>query len=269
MLRGFMNNVAAAKYLCISLLEKPLKVMTSNKSSLLAKTISAVAIAALSILSLGYYAFYAYQFFADKKIVRLQKKLEGAIEIGDLHRVRNLFQDHPILKTKKDRNGSSDSHISEMLPLAASRECLDGSEDLEMVKLLCENGATLNAYSRGMKTPLERALGSNHEGVARYLLDKGAHLDQDVVFRYAMQRGSNLDMLFSLVEKLESIEDTKMWSILGFASVQFDKNPDKCKEVIKLLIEKGDRLTQGDAQLEISDEAKQFIDDQLKLVAKP
>ncbi len=264
-----MDKLAAAKFLCISLLEKPLEVMASDNSSLLEKTVSAVAIAAFSLLSLGYYVIYAYRFFADKKIIHLQKELEGAIERGDLYRVRNLFQDHPILKTEKDRKDpSEDSHISTMLPLAAERECLDGSEDLEMVELLCDNGATLNVYSRGMKTPLERALESNHEGVARYLLDKGARLDQDVVFRYAMQKGSNLDMLFSLVEKLERIEtENKIWSILGLASLKYDNNPDKCKEVMKLLIEKGDRLTKRDLKLQISDEAKQFIDDQLKLVA--
>lgn len=259
-----MDKVAVARTVCLSILDYPLKVVASDKRSLLAKFISGIAIAALSVLSLGYYAYRAYQFFAHKKVAHLQKELETAIGAQDCDRVRELFKNYPILKTEKEIKNefAEDSHISRMLPLAAETGCL------EMVELLCDSGATLEAYSRGMKTALERALENDQEDVAYYLLDKGARVTQDELVRYISQDSSNLNMILCLAEKIGDIQPLTIFSLLGLVSTKYNTDSDKCKEVMALLIKKGDRLNPKDvAQFKISTDVQQFIDDQVKLVA--
>ena len=257
-------SMSILKAECLSVLNYPVEVVASKKSSLLAKVISGVAIAALSMLSFGYYALHAYRFFAYKKVVYLQKDLEKAIGRQDCNQVRTLFKDYPILKTEKyvrDSTEDSDSHISLILPLAAEKGCL------EMVTLLVDSGATLNAYSRGMRTAVERALDNNHDKVAYYLLDKGADFNQHELFRY-VSGDSNLEMILYLVKKFEEIRSGGVFSLLGLVSLKYHTDPDKCKEVMKLLIEKECRLTSRDLELEIPPDAKQFIDDQIKDQAK-
>lgn len=257
-----MNNISIVRNVCMSLLEIPMKVVAFGKRSLLTKMISAVALAALSILSLR----YIHRFVAYRKVIHLQKELEEAIERGDLYCVRNLLNDHPTLKTEKDHHYPflQGSHISVMLPLAAERKCIDGKEDLEMVQLLCDNGASLNAYSIMQRNALESALRCDHEAIAHYLLDKGAQCDYGALFRYTNKSSCNLELLLRLVEKSENIEANKAFSILGFVGLKYDENPTQCEEIMKLLIDKGDRLTESDLNFSIPDEAIQFIGDQLQ-----
>lgn len=259
-----MDKVAIAKIVCVHVLDYPIKVAASDKSSLFAKIISGIAIAALSVLSLGYYAYRTYQFFAYKKVAHLQKELETAIGAQDCDRVRELFKNYPILKIEKEvKNESAEgSHISRMLPFAAETGCL------EMVELLCDSGATLDVYSRGMKTAVERALENYHDDITHYLLDKGSHVTQDTLFSYIAKDQANLDIILSLVEKIEEIKLIRVFSSLGLVSLKYHTDPDKCKEVMKLLIEKGDRLAPNDvSQFKIPQDLEQFISDQVKLVA--
>ena len=257
-----MDPMSILKAECLSVLNYPLEIVASKKSCLLAKAISGIAIAALSMLSFGYYVFHAYQFFAYKKVSHLQKDLEKAIGRQDCNQVCALFKDYPILKTEKCARNNYDSHISLILPLAAETGCL------EMVKLLVDNGATLNVSSRGGITALEWALNNNHDEVACYLLDKDARFDQNDLFRYVLRPNSNLKMILYLVKKFKEIESVGVFSLLGLVAVKYDKDPDTCKEVMKLLIEKEVRLTPLDLQFEIPQDVKQFIDDQIKDQAK-
>lgn len=246
-----------------TVLDGPLNIITSNKQSIFSKLISGIAIGALSLLSGGLYTIHIYNFFAHRKAINLQKELEQAIDSGDCSRVLDLFRRYPALKVAPDaiHGIKSDSLLSLMLPLPAEQG------RLEMVKLLCENGAKLDAFSRGQKTALERALDQNHEDVAKYLLERGATVFEQTLYHYFTSSRSNIDMMIYLVEKSKNVNsEMRNLSILGLAALRYDEDPEKCKKLLQLLVEKGDRLIEGDELLSIPEEAKNFIHDQIKLM---
>lgn len=248
-----MTKVCTAlNFIFSPILDKPLKNICSDKKSIGLKVVSGIGIGILSILSGGLYTIYIYKFFDNRKAVNLQKEFEEAVDEGDCEKVKELFKKYPSLKIKHDviNNVKSESLISIMLPLAAEKGHLD------MIKLLHQNGATLDAISRGQQTALDRAMNNDHGEIARYLIENGAKVED--LHRYFAGKNISLDMMIFIVNSVDEVSsENKVLSVLALASTKYDENPEKCKELIRLLIDKGDRLVEGD--LKIPEEAKNYI----------
>ena len=139
--------------------------------------------------------------------------------------------------------------------------------DLAMVKLLHAQGATLNASSRGQKTPLERALDSGHLQVAKYLVQNQAKIDDQTIRNYVVKNNADLDTIYLLVENGPTINPTGYrWSNLRLIATRFNESPNQCKKIIQLLIQKGDRPGEDDQNLPISVDAEKYIDTELAKV---
>lgn len=246
-----------------NLLDPPLKTVASKKQSLCSKVISGIVIATFTVLSGGLYAVHAYNFFVHKKAVHLQKDLERAIENQDYERVKELLRLYPVLKTQTDliHGIRGFSVISLILPLVAEQG------NLEMLKLLRENGAELNAFSRGQQTALERALAKDHQAIVYYLLGEGATIFDQTLFQYFSSRQADIDVMIALVERSPTISsEGKRWSLLALASLGHDKNPQKYKKLLQLLIQKGDRFAEDDHKLGIPKKAQAFIKREMKSI---
>lgn len=88
-------------------------------------------------------------------------KIHEATEEGDVHSVRELLRSEPRLV---------DSFLGDDQPLHLA--AWQGHEDI--VALLLECGANVNAQGDGGKTPLHYAIAKSHHNVARLLLAWGA-----------------------------------------------------------------------------------------------
>jgi hypothetical protein len=256
-----VGKLVMMKMACSMILDAPLEAIASDKKSIGIKILSGIAIGILSCFSFGAYAVYAHNFFSNRKVGNLQKDLEKAVEDRDCKTVQQLLKKHPLLKTKHDllHNIETDSHLSLVLPLAAE------SGGLEMVKLLCDNGASLEAFSRGSKTALERALAENHKEIIKYLVDKGANISRSALFDYIASEELDFDTSIYLVKKMDAITSVgKKFSILGIAAQHYDENPDEVKKLIQLLIQKGDRFVEADKTLNLSDKVQQLIEDEIE-----
>lgn len=243
---------------CAKIFNAPLEIAFSKESSRLAKVVAAVAIMILSVISLGGYAIYTNWFMANKRVENLLSDLAKVILEGNDQQVQKLFLQHPALKKipndPSEPNG--DTLISKLLPMAADKG------HLKVVQLLCENGAAINTFGRGCKTALEFALNRGHVSTAKYLLEKEATFTEDNFRKYLAQEFSTLDMIEYLLNRIIKISsDGKRFSCIGMiASPSYwDKDPIKCQEIIRLLVQKGDRLTERDASIITSQSAKDFI----------
>lgn len=259
-----------------TIINAPLRAIASKEKPIGIKILSGIAIGALSCLTLGLYAVITYKYFANRKVGNLQTDIEQAVSTGNCDKVRELLSKHPLLKTKNHVFRSefgSQSHLSLMLPIAAE------SGNLEMVQLLCDNGASLESWSRGRKTALERAIDNNHQEIIRYLVDKGANLSQDYLQNYLAGglANINLNVCIYLAEKLESITSQgRAFSILGLvagAYPDYETRSDEDKELIQLLIHllvaKGDRPKDNDIMLNnenVSPAVRQLIHDEISAV---
>lgn len=81
---------------------------------------------------------------------------------GDAEKVKALLKQGVDIEATTDSTGSTPLH------LAAAGGHLD------VVKLLLEHGADINAMDRGRSTPLIAALRNKHRELADFLMSKGA-----------------------------------------------------------------------------------------------
>jgi hypothetical protein len=247
---------------CAKILNVPLEIAVSKKSSCLAKAVAVVAIVILSAISLGGYAIYTNWFMANKRLDNLLCKLANAITEGNGEQVQELFLKHPSLKKVPNDPSvpNGDTLISKLLPLAADKG------HLKVVQLLCDNGAVIGTFGRGGKTALEYALNRGHSATAIYLLEKGATFTEDNFRKYLGEELSTFEMIHYLVNRIEKISSVgKRFSCIGMmASPSYwDKDPIKCQEIIRLLVQKGDRLTERDATIITSHSARTYLNNNL------
>jgi hypothetical protein len=173
-------------------LKTPLDAIVSNKKSSSTKIISGVAVGVLTVFSLGVYGVYTYRYFSNRKVGLLQQTLEEKAKQGDIDGVKELFRKYPLLKRRPDLklftgqdddlksrlrahldHRKSKSHISRMLESVAEQG------NLEIVKLLCENGACVDGDVDApipIPLPLKNAFAKGHFGVAKYLIDKSSKI---------------------------------------------------------------------------------------------
>lgn len=93
-----------------------------------------------------------------------QKIIMMACQWGDTPEVRALIDEVPWLAKAADQNGFTPLHVTATW----------GHEDL--VRLLIDRGADVNAQNRAGMTPLHCASMAGHEGVVRILVDRGANV---------------------------------------------------------------------------------------------
>jgi hypothetical protein len=239
-----------------SLLNAPLRDISSDKKALGTKVASGLAIGILTVFSLGAYGVHAYKYFSKRKAINLQQTLEKAVEQGNCEQVKNLLDQHPSLTKKLDlRHVGSNRHISVLLSIAVE------SGNLTMVQLIRAKGATLENFSRGQVTPLERALLGNQIEIATYLVDEGAQIRPDALRNFMMKSGDNHELILHLIQKSPAISSADYpGSFINIMGARYSENPEKSKQITQLLIQKGDRPVEGDRNIEISDEARRLID---------
>jgi hypothetical protein len=234
----------------------------------------------LTVFSLGAYAVYTHRFFSNRKVGLIQPTLEEKVRKGDVEGVKELFRKYPLLKKKPDLEPFTDpdknvkskmvtavlhqskSHISRMLTIAA------GEGNVKMVEFLFDNGARLEGDVNQKGQPLKNALEGRHIDVAKYLIKKGAKIPPDEPLNFiqhvepteSLKDNTYLDFMRYLVEKMPKISPNEIvredgahkmdygskalyeTSLIGeLARKYYDKNPEKCKEIMRLLIQKGDR----------------------------
>lgn len=258
-----LTKLSIVKIFCSEMINKPLEVISSDHKSLGSKILSGLAVGILSCFSLGIYAVHAHKYFANKKVGDLQKNLENAVRDGNLSQVIELLKKHPMLKTNLDllNDYQNQSYLSLTLPIAAE------SGNLQMVKLLIDNGASLEGFSRGQKTAIELALDKNNKAMIYLLLSEGSVITQDALSRYLTKKDADIEVGIKLVEKIKEINSMgRKFSVLSIAAENYDKDLTKDKRLIQLLIEKGDRLVKGDEALDLSDEVKKLINEEIQKV---
>lgn len=247
---------------CGKIFNAPLEIAFSKESSRLAKVVAAVAILILSVLSLGAYAIYTNWFLANKRLENLLSNLGSAVVNGNDEQVQKLFLAHPSLKKipNEPTAPNGDTLISKLLPLAADKG------HLKVVQLLCDNGAVIDTFGRGDKTALEYALKRGHTTTAIYLLEKGATFTEDNFRKYLEEELSTFEMIHFLVNRIEKISSIgKRFSCIGMIASDsyWEKDPIKCQEIIRLLVQKGDRLTERDATIITSHSARTYLNNNL------
>lgn len=246
---------------CSYLVSLPPITIKESKSCL-AITISAIAIVILSVLSLGYYAYYTYKILQgltlENNVIALQKKLSDAVMNDKFDEVRKILKKYPSLIKMPEMDtfrstGRKIPQLSALLPFLAEKK------KIEMIKLLCDLDVSPN-FPEARKTVLKVAVGDDNLDLVKYLIEKKVTVEKKDLTDYFMTNQTiNFDIAIALLNKLEEVDSkSSRWSLLAMAAGNYDSNPAKCKEMIDLLIKKGDRLKEKD--LEISNpEALQHI----------
>ena len=95
-------------------------------------------------------------------------KCRQAISRGDVTGLKQLLKEHPKIVSEKDENGETLLHI---VAVFSFRE---NAKDDDIVDLLIERGADVNAYNKMGHTPLLEVAATRSEPVASALLRGGA-----------------------------------------------------------------------------------------------
>ncbi|MBA3722137.1 MAG: hypothetical protein H0W88_07030 [Parachlamydiaceae bacterium] len=203
---------------------------------------------------------------SDREIIKLQGMLTNLINKGDVYKVNKMLKVFPDLRNSKEI--SQGEHANEGLYISLSLPMVIERGDIQMVKCLIDNGAKLDAFSRGNKSSVDIALNSGNNEMVKYLLERGAKPSFSTFYGYAMKKNFDLDTGLMLAKTFDKISsDGVTWSTLAIVGTR-KENLDTVKELLKLLIEKGDRLKEADKEFEMSQEIKDFIDEQIKLVTE-
>ncbi|MBA3722734.1 MAG: hypothetical protein H0W88_10085 [Parachlamydiaceae bacterium] len=255
-----------------NVLDFSFKSITSDKNLNLFKIITGIALLALGVLALTNYYFNRSKKteeknLADRKIIDLQGQLNAAIESGDVSEVNKLLKDHPDLAKSKDisqgDHANEGTYISLLLPKVIEKG------NLGMVKCLMDNGAQLDAWSRGNKSSLQIALESHRKEVIIYLLEKGAKPTYQMFHDYVMDHLVDMSIGLMLVNTFDKISSKgqKFSSLMLVASSIQSIHDVKGMDLLLLMIQKGDRLTEADKTLAADKEISEFIDEQIKLAS--
>ncbi len=241
---------------CSDLLHAPLDAVASKKTGHITKIVSYIAIGILTGASLGYYAVHARTYLAEKRLSNLKGKVHNAVLEGNAERIKKLVEKHPELK-KAPRNQdepNGERFLADQIPLAAEKGYL------EVVQLLHGFGAHLNALSRCSMTALDRAIRTKQLDVVTYLFDNGASFTADDFTKHLFEDELTLDIIQYLVGKVDKLSsENKRWSCIGMCATYWNDNPEKCKEVIRQMIQKGDRPVKTDEKMDYPQEARDFI----------
>lgn len=257
-----MDTSTVLSYAFFKTIDTPLEKFHSKKSSLLIKTISAIAIAILSVVSLGAYAVYAYRFFEGRKVYALYKQLTKAVEDKDVDAAKQLLEQKPILKDYLNVFLQKSGTIERALLLPTAIE----NEDLKMVELLTAHGALPNVLSHRLSSnSFEIAIRTGNLEVLQCLGEQFSFAEDEynslleLALTYKMP--NRLDVVKYLVEKDVKVDvtiDLLNASALAIVANYYQKDPEKCEEIMELMIEKGAVLLADDTQ-SIPKEALDFI----------
>lgn len=137
---------------------------------------------------------------------------------------------------------------------------------LEMVRLLCENGASLEVRNVYGFTALHFAIKSGHLGIVQYLLDKGAVLDpqdeafQDALYRAALKLNTevvqflidnnHVDVNFRWSQEDSFFSECWDWFLLHIAIPKknmMEEEDQERMQFISMLVERGASLVAEDS----------------------
>lgn len=266
------------------LVDYPLYRLVSRKSSLLAKAISAIAVAALSCLSLGLYAVHTYRFFVHRKVQDIGKQLRTAVNKQDLATIQQLFKTYPYLQKLINPSANFPEKfdcLPDLLPLAA----LSGNR--EIVSFFTDNHADLEAVSRAgtslavllhpqtWQTQLHskdeihtKAKDESHHKIRiemiQLLLEKGAELESpytNLFHQFIMNYSQSLtDETFHiatlLVNYLDCNPKKMVHSLLYYVIAAWwpknDSAPPHLTALLEIMIAKGAHLRENEVK-ELSD----------------
>lgn len=259
-----MDTSTVLSYVFFKAIDTPLEKFNSKKSSLFIKTISAIAIAILSVASIGIYAVYAYRFFEGRKVYVLYKQLTKAVEEDkDVDAAKQLLEQKPILKDYLNvilEKGDTIPRAS-LLPTAIE------NEDLKMVELLTAHGALPDVAShRTGYNSFEIAIRSGNLEILQCLGEQFSFAEDEynslleLALTYKMP--NRLDVVKYLVEKDVKVDvtiDLLNASALAVLANYYPKDPEKCQEIMELMIKKGAVLLDTDHTQKIPKEALDFI----------
>lgn len=255
-----MNTSAIAKHAFFSILDYPLEVLSSKESSKLMKVISTIAIAILSLTVV--YAVYAYRFFADRKVISLKEEFNNAVEAKNHAEATRLLNKYPFLKQHLDVNGFPGGESSSLFaPILIAAEL----NDLKMVKLLRENGASLEILGRTGHTALEMAASSGFLDMVKYLVESGAKIEgggggETPLVLAAQKADLNFEVIKYLVEHGANVNpDWGIASVLALIASNYTKKPAECLTLVGLLVNKGAEFRPSDDKFEIHADVKDFV----------
>lgn len=154
------------RFIGLTIANSPLKAVDSKDSSYLSKAISGIAIGLFTTVSLGYYAYYAHNYFKEKKINSMYNQLESAIQSKNIDIVNQLFQQMPDLEKSLKPNAPG-GRTPLLLHIAVN------NNDQAMVNILLQHNADINLDGR-VGTPLDVAVRKGDLQMTKYLIEKGA-----------------------------------------------------------------------------------------------
>lgn len=261
-----MNTSTVLSYAFFKTIDTPLEKFHSKKSSLLIKTISAIAIAILSVASIGVYAVYAYRFFEGRKVYALFKQLTKAVEEDkDVDAAKQLLEQKPILKDYLNvilQKGGTIPRAS-LLPTAIE------NEDLKMVELLINHGALPSVSShRTSSNSFETAIKTGNLEILQCLGERFSFEEDEYnsLLELALSNKipNRLDVVKYLVEKDVKVDVTigilNASALAVLAKEYYPKDPGTWHEIIELMIEKGAVLLDTDDTQTIPNDALDFIE---------
>ena len=165
--------------------------------------------------------------------------LRGAIGNGDVSKARDL------LKHGANVNALGPGEVT--ILMAASMPMNDNAENVDMVKVLLDHGADVNAQDSLGNTALTLAVNYGHAEIVKVLLDNGADAnlrrkDGPTALLAACQRRS-VDMVKMLLEKGADVNEKSymgdLANLMGMRTALNFAQDAGYSEIVKMLQEKG------------------------------
>lgn len=251
----------ATKVAFFTVCDAPLNKISSRKSNILEKVVSAIAIAIFTIFSLGYYIGYAREFYAKQRLANAKQELHTAVDNGDADLIKSLFDKAPELK--KTINGE-DGHVPCLLHVAIDKGNFDVAD------LLIQNNANINAFGR-YGTPLAVAAKNHDIKSMEWLLERKANPNLDstterAIYMALVQKFKDENTRFEMIELLLKYDaDPNLqycaFSVLALTAYSLWKiDSERTKNILKQMIDKGVTLN-AEKTFKICEEAQIFIDE--------
>lgn len=169
--------------------------------------------------------------------------LNQYIENNDVKGAEKILNDTPDLKSVINvtlYNNGSTYPISILLPTAIAKNHLD------MVNLLVKFGANPNENTR-IGHPIMFAVKNGLVEMVNLLFKLGAKIDkcEDILFTGSTKE-EYFDIVQSLIQNVADLNPEGPESPLAFVASKWDKNPEKAKATLEMMIAKGAKLVPND-----------------------
>lgn len=198
----------------------------------------------------------------DGDIVLPHHEFGKAIDEGDEEVAKQILANCVDDASRSQLINGSDNEVASMIYIAIE------NGNLKMVQFLCENGALINKGGRSFNCALGCALEHKDINMIRFFLAKQAEVPFDLLMKYAQLKNSDLEIILTLAQKCVDFSeksDDCFCSVLDLVACGYNaENDSKTKEVIELLISKGDRLK--NTMWKVPQEILDFYNEKIKQI---